>query len=274
MTDTYVENKIIEHLMKLDEFSGVLKCIKYFNENKENPDSLPGFDEFKPEYVIDPSWSEEEIADYKEHTDGPYILAMRIWFTAIYIYIKGTTDTRSYTDPVTGIKYEYTGSPEFDELYDAVYSTVLNTDIKDKDSDLTSIRRSVELYDDNGDLVEIPLYPEVAFPNEDFIRPIDDNGSNLPWYELYFIPSRPNQIELGTKGRSRWFGLMQVNVCVPKTWGTQELYQRYDDIAALFRSGLILEGVRIVRTYRSSALDDDDFYCLPVTIEWQADLDR
>lgn len=35
MTDTYVENKIIEHLMKLDEFSGVLKCIKYFNENKE-----------------------------------------------------------------------------------------------------------------------------------------------------------------------------------------------------------------------------------------------
>ena len=130
------------------------------------------------------------------------------------------------------------------------------------------------MYDDNGEPVEIPLYPEVAFPNEDFKRPIDGNGNNLAWYELYFIPARPTQIELGTKGRSRWFGLMQVNICVPKTWGTQELYQRYDDIAALFKSGLILEGVRIVRTYRSSALDDDDFYCLPVTIEWQADLDR
>lgn len=274
MTDTYVENKIIEKLVELDVLSATPKCIKYFNTHKEDAVPLEAFKEFMPEYNIDPSWTEEEVKDYKEHIDGPLILKLRIWFIAIYPEIFETTDTKSYTDPVTGIEYTFTGSEDYDALFRAVKSVKLNTDIKDKDSDLTSIRRTVNLYDDNGKLVEIPLYPEVAFPNEDFIRPVDENGSNLSWYELYFIPARPNQIELGTKGRSRWFGLMQVNICVPRTWGTQELYQRYDDIAALFRSGLILEGVRIVRTYRSSALDDDDFYCLPVTIEWQADLDR
>lgn len=274
MTDTYVENKIIEKFVELDVLGATSKCIEYFLENKEKEDTLPGFDIFKPTYVIDPSWTEEEVLDYKKHVSDPCILALRCWYIDIYPVIKGTEETKTYTDPLTGIEYTYTGSYEYDELYDAIYNYDLEDKYKHPKDNLTSINRKVSLYDNNGNLVEIPLYPEVAFPNEDFTRPIDSNGNNLSWYELYFIPARPNQIELGTKGRSRWFGLMQINICVPRTWGTQELYQRYDDIAALFRSGLILEGVRIVRTYRSSALDDDDFYCLPVTIEWQADLDR
>ena len=112
-------------------------------------------------------------------------------------------------------------------------------------------------------------YPEVAFPNQVFTRPSDGY-----WYELFFIPAQPVQIELGTTARSRWIGILQVNVCVPKNSGTVPLNDRYDNIAKLFRSGLVFEGIRIVRTYRTSALDDGDYYVLPVTIEWQADLDR
>lgn len=116
---------------------------------------------------------------------------------------------------------------------------------------------------------EILVYPEVAFPNESFERP--DDGY---WYELYFLPAEPVQIELGTEARSRWSGVMQINICVPKNDGIVPLNSRYDNIAALFRSGSIIDGVRIRRTYRTSALDDGDYYVMPVSVEWQADLDR
>lgn len=112
-------------------------------------------------------------------------------------------------------------------------------------------------------------YPEVSFPNMAFKRP--DDGY---WYELFFIPARPVQIELGTEARSRWVGILQVNVCVPRNSGTEPLLDRYDGIASLFRSGLVLDGVRVVRTYRTSAQDDGDYYVMSVSIEWQADLER
>ena len=112
-------------------------------------------------------------------------------------------------------------------------------------------------------------YPTVAFPNVAFTKPEDGY-----WYELHFIPAIPIQIELGTQARSRWMGILQVNVCVPKNSGTTPLNDRYENIAKLFRSGLIFNGIRIIRTYRTSALDDGDYYVMPVSIEWQADLDR
>lgn len=113
------------------------------------------------------------------------------------------------------------------------------------------------------------FYPEVAFPNEAFTRPEDGY-----WYEISMIPAVPNQIELGTTARSRWTGIMQINICVPKDSGTKAMNARFNAIAALFRSGLYIEGVRVVRTYRTSALDDGDFTVMPVSVEWWADLDR
>lgn len=112
-------------------------------------------------------------------------------------------------------------------------------------------------------------YPTVAFPNVTFTKP--DDGY---WYELFFIPARPVVIELGSEARSRWVGILQINVCVPKNTGTIPLNDRYDNIAKLFRSGLFFDGIRINRTYRTSALDDGDYYVMPVSVEWQADLDR
>ena len=122
--------------------------------------------------------------------------------------------------------------------------------------------------DDDSDSVEY-YYPEVALPNEAFTRPEDGY-----WYEIFLLPTMPNQIELGTEGRSRWTGIMQINICVPKDSGTRSLNARYDAIADLFRSGLYINGIRIIRTYRTSALYDDDFTVLPVSVEWWADLDR
>lgn len=112
-------------------------------------------------------------------------------------------------------------------------------------------------------------YPEVAFPNMNFERP--DDGY---WYELYFLPGQPVQVELGTEGRNRWVGVLRVNVCTPKNSGIESANDRYELIAKHFRSGLYINGVRIIRTSRSSAIEDGDYYVLPVDISFWADLDR
>lgn len=307
MTDTYAEKLITDKFLELETLKDIPLCYQYFNENKESEEPLESFEAFMPDYPdgyskddepdipdspvkpVKPDftkdnpetglpWTEEEkevatekynsdykkyVADKKEYNtavkihnewiierekiDGPLIKKLIEWFTEIYPPYYNTDE----------------GDIEDDKLYDAI-----------KEVTLTTKERNVKIYNEEGEEEDFKLYPHVAFPNEDFKRPKDDLGLNDYWYELYFIPAAPNQIELGTTGRSRWVGIMQINICLPKTWGTEELYARYDEIAKLFRSGLILEGVRIVRTYRATSIDDDDYFCLPVTIEWQADLDR
>ncbi len=111
-------------------------------------------------------------------------------------------------------------------------------------------------------------FENVAFPNETFVRP---KGM---WYEVSFIGDRPYQQELGTAGRSRWTGIMQINVCYPKGIGTQGIEDAFERIASHFSRGSVHEGIRVRRTYRSSARSFDDYYSVPVSVEWEADLDR
>lgn len=111
-------------------------------------------------------------------------------------------------------------------------------------------------------------YENVSFPNSTFTRP---NGM---WYEVAFLNNAPNQVELGTFGRSRWTGIMQISICYPKGIGTEGVNDAFEKIASHFARSSIYDGVRIKRTYRSSARLYDDYYSVPVSIEWEADLDR
>lgn len=241
MTDTYVEELIINKFMDLDSISDIPKAYQYYEDNKESEEPLVFFEQFMPEYP------EGSTKYQKSQIDYDCVTRFFAWVET-YINVFGT---------------EFSTEEE-DGLFTAIRDVILTTKNK-----------YVTFYTDTGATLDVVnLYPHVAFPNEDFTRAKEKLGDDNYWYELYFIPGGPVQIELGTTGRSRWIGIMQVNICVPKTWGTKEIYARYDEIAALFRSGLILEGVRIVRTYRAASLDNDDYHCLPVTIEWQADLDR
>jgi hypothetical protein len=123
-------------------------------------------------------------------------------------------------------------------------------------------------------------------PNVSFERPDD-----LYWLDFFFLSNEPYQQELGTGGRNRWTGILQINICVPKdefqlpnddeedddesvTFGTSAMDTCYNDIAKVFRRGTIFNGIRISRTYRTTSAMQvyDDFCCMPVTIEWQADL--
>lgn len=246
MTDTYVEKLIIKRFLETASICTTAKCYQYFNENKALPDEscLPAFVQgFKPVY---PDGATEEE---KAIIDGDKLELLIEWFTKTYPSVYETEDANG----------------DDDDLFIAISDLVL--------SEETTKSRRINIKTTEGNKT-LYLFPDVFFQNISDNRPVDDSGMNSAWYELYFIPSAPNQIELGSSGRSRWVGVMQINICIPTNIGTDELYARYDEVAAQFRCGLILQGVRIVRTYRTSAVENDDYYMLPVTIEWQSDLDR
>jgi hypothetical protein len=123
-------------------------------------------------------------------------------------------------------------------------------------------------------------------PNISFERPDD-----LYWLDFFFLPGTPYQQEIGNWGRNRWTGILQINICVPKnemtveddvdsdeddTFGTSAMDTCFNDIAKVFRRGVTFDGIRIHKTYRNTSAMQvyDDFCCLPVTIEWQADLNN
>lgn len=113
-------------------------------------------------------------------------------------------------------------------------------------------------------------YPNIQFPNMSFKRPV----SGI-WFEIFFLPSMPQQQEIFSAGRNRWNGLVQINVNYPKDSGTYEPNFAFDCIAGKFRRGDIFNGIRVQQSaYRSSALIHDDYYSMPVTIWCQADLDN
>lgn len=109
----------------------------------------------------------------------------------------------------------------------------------------------------------------ISFPNESFVRPSDGQ-----WMEFWFVPPEPFQKELFREARNRYVGLVQINIVVPTDSGTEAVDARYEIIAKNFRRGDIYEGVRIAKTYRTPAAIDGDFYIMPVTIVWEADLDN
>lgn len=111
-------------------------------------------------------------------------------------------------------------------------------------------------------------YTNVAYENKSFTRPSDNY-----WFELFFIPSRPYQQELGQSGRNRWQGVFQINICVPKNVGKTSINARFNSIVNAFPRGYITDGIRITSAGRTSARTADDYCFQPVSVYWEADLD-
>ena len=140
-------------------------------------------------------------------------------------------------------------------------------------------KEALPQYVEGDDAWKINWHPNVAFERPD----------DLYWLDFFFLPGIPYQQELGNGGRNRWTGVLQINICVPKDdtslddgvdsdgdddFGSSAMDTCYNDIAEAFRRGTVFDGIRIHKCYRNtSAMQTyDDFCCLPVTIEWQADL--
>lgn len=138
----------------------------------------------------------------------------------------------------------------------------------------------IKAYRDGETLIAELSADNVIEPNEARSRgslagPEDNENGEKVWFEIFPLRAQPFQQELGAGGRNRWISGAQININCPKGIGTYDIDSVYDAIAARFRRGDIFDGVRVAQTaYRSSARIADDYYSVPVTVMFQADLDN
>lgn len=140
----------------------------------------------------------------------------------------------------------------------------------------------IEAYrdDEKTELIAALSTDNVIEPNEARSRDSlggseDDRYGDKIWFEVFPLRAQPFQQELGAGGRNRWNSGAQININCPKGVGTYDIDCVYDAIAARFKRGDIFDGVRVAQTaYRSSARLADDYYSVPVTVMFQADLDN
>lgn len=116
---------------------------------------------------------------------------------------------------------------------------------------------------------EQEVVTNVAVPNENFTRPADGN-----WFEIEFLTNKPMHGEIGVNARTRWNGIMQVSICVPKNTGREALNTRYNKIHDLYMKENQFNGIRVNKVFKTSALDAGDFYVVIVSVEWQSDLNK
>lgn len=120
-------------------------------------------------------------------------------------------------------------------------------------------------------------YIDIKYEFEDFQRP-----TSGVWYALHFLPAQPNVIEIGTDAMNRWSGIFQIDVCVLKSirtktprYGVKDYFDTaYAAIAEVMKRGVYKDRVRITGVGRTSAIDNDDFYSMPITVSWYANLEN
>lgn len=103
---------------------------------------------------------------------------------------------------------------------------------------------------------------------------------NGVWYELHFIPAEPYMAEIFKNAMNRWEGIFQINICVLKTirtltpdQGVQDYVDNaYNSIAEVMKRGVIKDRVHITGVGRTSAIDNDDYYSVPISVSWYANL--
>ena len=123
-------------------------------------------------------------------------------------------------------------------------------------------------------MTELPTHPTtrrtlLAFENADF-EAVDGVG----WVRGTFAPIISIRETAGDDGYSRIDGLFHIGVFWPIGKGSGEPRRLADAIIKQFKSGTILsEGearITVVASWRGPALKEDEWYHIPVTVEWFA----
>lgn len=116
------------------------------------------------------------------------------------------------------------------------------------------------------------LHPNIKYENKSFTRP-----ANGYWFELYYDTNPPIQACGGSAGRNVWTGFFQINICTPKDSGKRASMKRYEKIFEQFPMGFVgqaFPGLRILSVGRAQMQYYDDFALLPVSVIFEAYLER
>jgi len=98
-----------------------------------------------------------------------------------------------------------------------------------------------------------------------------------PWMSVSFMPADERTVTLGAGGKDRNEGLLQVTLFYPAGKGEGTSRETIEQLRTCFSTRrLQYEGqdVLILGRYRGSGRSGDDWYQIPFTIRWQADIPR
>jgi hypothetical protein len=100
--------------------------------------------------------------------------------------------------------------------------------------------------------------------------------TGTPWLRATFAPNPTAQAALGEDGPNRLTGILMVDVFAPVGVGFGAADVIAEAVMAAFARGdVVTEGavsVRIERSYRSRGRTETDWYHVPVTVEYRADV--
>ena len=110
---------------------------------------------------------------------------------------------------------------------------------------------------------------QVAFGNKEF-----EPTAGTLWYRATFLPGEPAQADLGTTGRNRLVGIYQVDVFAPSGRGIGEGEAAAEAVIAAFKRGSAFTSggvtTRVEKAWREVAVEEQDWYHVPVKIMWFA----
>jgi len=111
----------------------------------------------------------------------------------------------------------------------------------------------------------------IAWENKSF-TPV----AGTRWYRATFLPGMAQAAAVGVDAQNRHYGLMQVDVCEPKNLGDALAGTEAERIATCYKRGTVLTysgvSVRVERAYRGAAIPNEDWFMVPVLIEYRSDV--
>ena len=132
---------------------------------------------------------------------------------------------------------------------------------------------------DNGDGTTSSLFKQnkttKEFTNISYpFKPLDITKQKDIWFEIKFLDAQPRMIEQGQHSMNNWKGIMQINICVYKSVTDIDSYMEtaYAAIAEVMKRGVIKDRVHITGCGESSALDNGNYYFVPINVSWYANL--
>lgn len=120
-----------------------------------------------------------------------------------------------------------------------------------------------------------------AYPNKGVTDPVTGDPykpSDETWLRVTILNMDDTVLTLGSGGKNRISGILQIDVFVPRNSGDIAVYDTMDDLTAVFQSGAELDYngqvVRINSASDRAAQDESDWYRRIIDVDFYAYLTR
>lgn len=110
---------------------------------------------------------------------------------------------------------------------------------------------------------------KVAWPNRKF-----EPDGTAPWAQFWYFPSDPRTVTLGDNGEEELTGFAQIDINIPTGVGDKVQNDILNALELYFQPGRYVvyqgQGVTFIRATRANAMMSNNFWKIPLTIDFRA----